>query len=96
MDIFLSPRAMLPTMQRPSTGEATQRTYEFHSFSNFSGITNAFHTIKDYSHVTSIVRMERNKERAGLTTGAVCSAGAAALLPPPPHRLFVTEAPFKY
>ena len=73
-----------------------QRTYKLHAFSNVSGNTNAFHTINDYSHVTSIVHMERNMKWAGLTTEAVCSAGAGVLLLLLHHSLFVSEAPLKY
>lgn len=94
MDRFLFPAAILPTMQRLSTGEAMQRTYELHAFLNVSGNTNAFHTINDYSHVTSIVHMERNMEWVGLTTVTVCSAGVVVLLSLPRH--FVNEAPSEY
>lgn len=73
-----------------------QRTYELHGFSNVSGNTNAFHTINDYSHVTSIEHMKRNMKWAGLTTGAVCSAWVVVLLLLPRHSLFVNEAPLKY
>ena len=96
MDRFLWPRAILPTMQCPPTGEAMQRTYKLHAFSDVSGNTNAFHTINDYSHVTSIVHTERNMKWAGLTTEAVCSAWVVALLSLPRHSLFVNGAPLKY
>lgn len=49
-----------------------QRTYELHAYLNVSGNKNAFHTINNYSHVTSIAHMERNVKWAGLTTEAVC------------------------
>lgn len=71
-----------------------QRTYELHDFSDVSGNTNAFHTINDYSHVTSIVHMERDFKWAGLTTEAACAVGAAAVLLWL-SRLFVNEAPLK-
>lgn len=96
MDRFLCPRAILPTMQYPSTGEAMQRTYELHAFSNVAGNTSAFHTINDYNRVTLIVHMERNMKLAGLTTEAVCSAWVVLPLLLPGHRLFVKEAPLKH
>lgn len=96
MDGFLWPQAILPTMQCPPTGEATQRTYKLHAFSDVSGNTNAFYTINDYSHVTSIVHMERNMKWAGLTTEAVCSAWDAVLLSQPHQSLFVNGPPLKY
>lgn len=73
-----------------------QRTYELHAFPNVSGNTNAFRTINDYSHVTSIVQRERNMKWAGLTTEAVCSAWVVVLLSLPQHSLFVNETSLKY
>lgn len=74
MDRFLCPRARLPTMQYPSTGEAMRRTHELHASKGVAGNASAFHTINDYSHVTSIVHAERNRKLSGLTSEVACSA----------------------
>lgn len=59
-----------------------QRIYELHSFSNVSENTNDFHTSSDYSHVTSIVHMERNM-KMGWThhSSSVFSLGCGASPP---------------
>lgn len=73
-----------------------QRTYELHAFLNVAGNTSAFHTINDYSCVTSIVHTERNMKLAGLTSEAVCSAWVVVLLLLPCRSLFVNGAPLKH
>ena len=77
------------------TGETMQRIYELYSFSNVRN-KNAFCTSNDYSHVTSIVHMERIMKWAGLTTAAVCSAWVVLCLLLPHQSLFVNGAPLKY
>lgn len=71
-----------------------QRTCELHASSNVAGNTSAFHTINEYSCVTSIVHMERNMQLAGPTSEAVGSDWVVVLPSPPCH--FVKGAPLKH
>lgn len=51
-----------------------RRTHELHASKGVAGNASAFHTINDYSHVTSIVHAERNRKLSGLTSEVACSA----------------------
>lgn len=49
-----------------------RRTHELHASEGVTGNTSAFRTINDYSHVTSIVRADRNRKWSGLAGDAAC------------------------
>lgn len=93
MDRFLCPRARLPTMQYPLTGEAMRRTHELHDSKGVAGNASSFHTINDYSHVTSTVDVERNLKLSRLTSEAARSARPAVPLWLSHH--FGKDAPLK-
>lgn len=43
-----------------------RRMHELHASEGVAGNGSAFHTINDYSHMTSILRAERNRKWSGL------------------------------
>lgn len=70
-----------------------RRTHELHASKGVTGNASTFHTISDYSHVTSIVDEERKLKLSGLTSEAVCSA--QLLVPLSLSHHFGKEAPLK-
>lgn len=80
-------------MQYPSMGEAMRRMHELHASKGVAGNASAFRTINDYSHVTSIVCAERNREWSGLASDAARSP--MPLVPLLLSHHFGKEAPLK-
>lgn len=87
----ISPRARLPTMQYPSTGEAMRRKPELHASEGVDGNASAFRAINDYSHVTSIIRAGRDRKWSGLAGEAARSP--LSLVPPFLSHHFGKEVP---